>query len=84
MIKFDSAIMYEDDKAIIIEPTTVFSFTDILRNGLLRSTHEYTITYLRYSKTWIGEVIDADGWRDLSKKEVNDIVEKRKLKGMIQ
>lgn len=83
MIKFDSVILNEENGKIAIEPTTVFSFTDIVRNGLLKSTHEYTLTYLKSSKTWFGEVIDADGWHDLSKKEVADIVRKRKLEGMV-
>lgn len=83
MIKFDSVILNEENGKITIEPTTVFSFSDVVRNGLLKSTHEYTLTYFKYSKTWVGEVIDADGWRDLSTEEVMDIVGKRKLEGMI-
>jgi len=84
MIRFELVeMLQEKDGSQTLCPGVAFSFKKVYRSGLLKSEHEYTIYYNRHTKKWRGDVIDSDGWHDISEEAVNNLVAYHKLERMI-
>lgn len=84
MLRFETVEIKQDkDGATVICPTVVFSFKQIFRQGLLKTEHEYTIYYNNHTKKWHGDVIDSDGWHDISKEDLIKLIKEKKLEGMV-
>lgn len=84
MIRFESVSVHtRKNGSVIIDPTVNFCFSQAKRIGLLRVTYEYHIWYNKTTGTWFGDVIDSDGWRDLTISEINQLVKEKKLEELI-
>ena len=84
MIRFELVeMLQEKDGSQTLCPGVAFSFKKVYRSGLLKSEHEYTIYYNRHTKKWRGDVIDSDGWHDIPKSELVNLIKEKKLEGMV-
>lgn len=84
MIRFETVeVNQEKDRTTIICPVVAFSFKRVYRQGLLRTEYEYTIYYNRHTKKWRGDVIDSNGWHDISKNDLIRLIKEKKLEGMV-
>lgn len=85
MIRFESVAVHtnKSNGSVVIDPTINFCFSQVRRSGFLKTTYEYHIVYNKAVDCWHGDVIDADGWRDLDFDEVDKIVKDKNLKELI-
>ena len=84
MHRFESVKLNKlESGAIEIEPIVIFTFTEIVRSGLLKTSLEYTIVYSKHDKNWSGDVIDSDGWHDLSDAAIKNLVSQYNLERMV-
>ena len=84
MHRFESVKLNKlESGAIEIEPIVIFTFTEIVRSGLLKTSLEYTIVYSKHDKTWSGDVIDSDEWHDLSDAAIKNLVSHYNLERMV-
>jgi len=84
MHRFESVRVNQLANGVVeIEPIVIFTFTETVGYGLLKTRMEYNIVYSKHDKKWSGDVIDSDGWHDISEEAVNNLVAYHKLERMI-
>ena len=55
------------------EQGSCYTFSEEQRMGLLKITREYNLYYWPESAQWEGDVIDHEGWHDLTEDECMDL-----------
>lgn len=83
MARFESIKMEQLNGRTTLTPIIIFSFSEVFRSGLIKSSKEYTLVYDKVNKTWTGDVIEFGEWRTLTSQEVSSIMEYRNLERMI-
>lgn len=84
MIRFESVSVHTNENgSVVLDPTVNFCFSRVKRVGLLKVTYEYHIWYNKVTRAWFGDVIDSDGWRDLTFSETDQLVKEKKLEELI-
>lgn len=84
MIRFESVSVHTNENgSVVLDPTVNFCFSQVKRVGLLKVTYEYHIWYNKVTRAWFGDVIDSDGWRDLTFSETDQLVKEKKLEELI-
>lgn len=84
MIRFESVSVHTNENgSVVLDPTINFCFSQVKRVGLLKVTYEYHIWYNKVTRAWFGDVIDSDGWRDLTFSETDQLVKEKKLEELI-
>lgn len=71
------------DGTTSLVPMIVFMYEETVRSGLIKTTKSYTIAYDKQYGIWYGDVIDSEGWHDISLEDVLDIVKEKRLEEMI-
>lgn len=71
------------DGTTSLVPMVVFMYEETVRSGLIKTTKSYTIAYDKQDRIWYGDVIDSEGWHDISLGDVLDIVKEKRLEEMI-
>lgn len=80
MVQYEGIqIVTSKDGTVSFQPTLNFCFTKVRRNGLIKTTYEYTLTYNKHTHIWTGTVIDADGLSTLVSSKLNELIKEKRL-----